>query len=86
MNKSRMIVLCIIVLGIAGSAYAFISKKNQAFCVSNTGPNQNCFVIQNMIIEPSPPPNYWYQVNWDGQTATCVGSNNCPTPVHLLPD
>ncbi|AEW01020.1 hypothetical protein Niako_4767 [Niastella koreensis GR20-10] len=83
MNKVRMIVTCIVVLCIVGTAYAITSKKGGSFCVSKTGPNQGCFVIQNMLIWPG-PTDYWYQVNWDGNNASCVGSNNCPTPVHLI--
>jgi hypothetical protein len=69
------------VLAIVGSAFAFTAKRAGAFCVSNTGANQNCFVLKDhMIVEGN--TNFWYQQNWNGNRLTCPG--NCPTPIRLI--
>ena len=85
MKKVRMIVTSVVVLAIAGSAFAFTAKKTSRFCKSTTNTaNQSCAVVNRLVIE-SGNANTFYKSDWDGTTAGCT-STDCPTAIRLVAD
>lgn len=83
MKKFKMIAASVVVLAIVGSAFAFKAKKEGTFCTSPTTTNACNVVKDNVKRVTSGGTAYLYYAAWDGDPATCVGTNNCTTSVNL---
>ncbi len=86
MESLRVIVTFIVVLAIVGCAFAFNSKKNWSYCVSDSTTSSTCSnIVHDLKRTTAGDTNNKYYPCWDGVVAQCSG-NNCTVAVTLVTD
>jgi hypothetical protein len=81
MKKLRMIITSVIVLALAGSAFAFKVKRG-SFCIS-TDANNSCDLVVQNVRRVIGTPNQRYYPGWSGDLAECTGPDSCKTQVRF---